>query len=258
MEYKTCAEARTLPGLRLVLSVGAPNPWGEAAKAVFHVRRAPYIAVGRLGMDDDPELYAWTGQRNVPVAMYADEKPRSSWIDILYLAERLGEGPSLLPQDPDRLVECIGLSHRICGEDGLGWNRRLDQFRTMVEEANGDAASLGLPQRLYSDYRITPDTMAQGTQRLIAILSYLDKRLQRQRSHGSDYLVGDRLSACDLHLATMFGMVDPLPPKVSPMPLPLRGRYESGRPELRAAVTDPLRRHRDMIYDRHLTLPMDF
>jgi glutathione S-transferase len=258
LEYKTCAEARSLPGLRLVLSVGSPNPWGEAAKAVFHVRRAPFIAVGRVGLDDDPEIYAWTGQRNVPVAMYADEKPRSSWIDILYLAERLGEGPSLLPQDPDRLVECIGISHRICGEDGLGWNRRLDQFRTMVEEVGGDAESLGLPARLYSDYRITPEAMAQGTDRLIAILRHLDARIERQRAHGSEYLVGNSLSASDLHLATMFGMLDPLPHEFNPMPLPLRGRYESGRPELRAAVTDTLRRHRDMIYDRHLKLPMDF
>jgi glutathione S-transferase len=43
-EYLSVAEAREQPGLRLVLSVGVPGPWGEAAKALFHGRLA-----GRYG-----------------------------------------------------------------------------------------------------------------------------------------------------------------------------------------------------------------
>ena len=53
----------------------------------------------------------------------------NTWLDILYLAERLGSGPSLLPADREGQVECIGLSHQICGEDGLGWNRRLKHIQ---------------------------------------------------------------------------------------------------------------------------------
>jgi glutathione S-transferase len=35
--------------------------------------------------------------------------------------------------------------------------------------------------------------------------------LQRQRAAGSDYLVGERLSACDLYWATFSLFVSPLP-----------------------------------------------
>jgi hypothetical protein len=32
---------------------------------------------------DNDEIAAWTNTRNAPVAMYQDELPRSSWLDIL-------------------------------------------------------------------------------------------------------------------------------------------------------------------------------
>jgi glutathione S-transferase len=86
----------------------------------------------------------------------------------------------------------------------------------------------------------------------------LHERLRRQKAAGSNYLVGDRLTATDIHFAAMFGMVDPLPHALNPMPEFLRGLYASGEPHVRAAVTPALQAHRDFIYQRHLKLPMDF
>ena len=44
MEYLSVAEARHLPGLRLVLTASVPGPWGQAAKAVLGFRSVGYAA----------------------------------------------------------------------------------------------------------------------------------------------------------------------------------------------------------------------
>lgn len=261
MRYISCDEARTMSGLRLVLSTDGPNVWCEAAKYVFQVRNVPYIAVAKRGMvdsDDNDKLFEWTGHKNSPVAMYDDEKARVSWLDILYLAERLGSGPSLLPKSRALQVESIGLSHQLCGEDGLGWNRRLNIFKMMLDGAGGDPDKTGLPLRLFKDYTITEETTRNGTERLVAILNLFDERLATQKSAGSKYLVGDRLTATDLHFAALFGIVDPLPHAVNPMPEWMRELYASGEPRVRTAVTDTMRLHRDYIYATYLKLPIDF
>lgn len=261
MDYVSAREARAMGGLRLVLSCDGPNVWCEAAKYVLTLRNVPFVPVGRQGMadtDDNLEIHDWTGHKNSPVAMYEDEKPRTGWLEILYLAERLGSGPSLLPANRELQIESIGLSHQLCGEDGLGWNRRLDMFKMMLDGVGGDPAKTGLPLRLFKDYTINAETTANGTGRVIEILNLFDRRLEKQQAAGSAYLVGDALTATDLHFAALFGIVDPLPHDVNPMPEMLRGLYASGSPELRAAVTDRLRAHRDAIYEKHLTLPIDF
>jgi glutathione S-transferase len=261
MDYIPSHEARSMPGLRLVLSSDGPNVWCEAAKYVFDLRNVPYVPVAKAGMGESEEnvfLFEWTGHKNSPIAMFDDEKARVSWLDILYLAERLGSGPSLLPDNREQQVECIGLSHQLCGEDGLAWNRRLDMFKMMLDGAGGDPEKTGLPLRLFRDYTINTQTTATGTQRLMDILEMFDRRLERQKAAGSKYLVGDRLTATDVHFAAIFGIVDPLPPEVNPMPDFLRHLYSSGSDELRALITDRLRAHRDYIYEAHLKLPIDF
>ena len=40
------------------------------------------------GADND-ELFAWTGHRNAPIAIYGDEPPRTTWRELLWLAERI-------------------------------------------------------------------------------------------------------------------------------------------------------------------------
>src|SRR5262249_40737137 len=125
MNYVAPAEARKLPGLRLVLSVGVPNPWGEAAKAILKIKGIGFIPVAHHAMEANEELVAWTGIRDAPVAILDDDPPLSIWVQILLMAERIGTGPSLLPDDALDRALVMGISHEICGQDGFGWNRRL-------------------------------------------------------------------------------------------------------------------------------------
>ena len=99
MDYITVEEARNRAGLRLVLTRGVPGPWGEAAKALFGLRNVDYTPVQQIAGDPNPELVEWTRHRNAPIALFDDEPPRVRWLEILDLAERLGRGPSLMPED---------------------------------------------------------------------------------------------------------------------------------------------------------------
>src|SRR5712672_2762689 len=113
MQYKTIANARELPGLRLVLSMGVPSPWGEAAKGILYVKGIPYTPVGQVPAADNHELAAWTGFRNAPIAVYGSERALDRWLDILMLAERLESSPSLLPAMPEDRALMIGLANEI-------------------------------------------------------------------------------------------------------------------------------------------------
>ena len=48
-EYTEIEDARGLGGMRLVLTAGVPGPFGEAAKAVFHVKTGHLRAAVRAG-----------------------------------------------------------------------------------------------------------------------------------------------------------------------------------------------------------------
>jgi len=108
-----------------VLTAGVPGPWSEAAKGLFHVKRIPYTAVAQEGGGENAELRAWTGHDNAPIVVHADEPPRTRWDEIIFFAERLAPEPALIPADPADRALMFGLCHEICGENGLGWSRRL-------------------------------------------------------------------------------------------------------------------------------------
>src|SRR5688572_14096268 len=114
MEYVSVAEARGMKGLRLALSAGVPGPWTIAARALFDVRKVPYVPVRQVIMAPNEDLVAWTGRRNAPVAVYDDEPAVDGWLEILVLAERLGRGPSLFPDDPVERALSVGFSAEIC------------------------------------------------------------------------------------------------------------------------------------------------
>src|SRR6266849_8868540 len=99
LKYVGIEEARSMTGLRLILGAYAvPGPWREACKGIFYVKKIPYVPVASAGKDGtDRELYEWTAQRSAPVAIWNDERPRSTWIEQLYLAERLQRFPALIP-----------------------------------------------------------------------------------------------------------------------------------------------------------------
>lgn len=250
LDYVSVAEAREQRGLRLVLTAGFPGPWGEAAKALFRLRGVPFAPVAQKAMKPNEELVAWTGVRNAPVAVYEDEPPRTGWLEILLLAERLGSGPSLLPDDPVERALALGFSCEICGPEGLGWTRRLEIM------AMSTGADPNDPIR--RDYGVRPEAAAQAPARTAAILRGLSEQLRRQRERGSEYLVGPRVSACDVHWACFSQMVDPFPPEVSPMRSGVRSVYENLSEEAKAALDPALIRHRDMILERHIGVPLVF
>jgi glutathione S-transferase len=255
MKYLSVAEARKLPGLRLVLAERIPNPWCIAAKAVLSARHVDYVPVGQTPMAPNEELQAWTGVRDSPVAVLDDEPALSSWIQILMLAERLGSGPSLLPSDAFDRALVIGLSHEICGQDGLGWNRRLLMLR---EGASAQPLPSPLQEKLMRSWWASTETIARASPRLISILSALTAQLQKQHKAGSAYIVGSALTAIDLYWASFSQFIAPLPPEQSPMLDWNRGNFANVPPDVKAALDPVLMQHRDMIFQRHVGLPLDF
>jgi len=128
LQYRSFIEIVDGPGLRIVLVKGLPSPWGQAAKTIFEIKGLDYVAAPWMPGEPNADIVAWGGEASAPIVAWAREKPLNRWIDILYLAERLAPKPSLIPADAAQRALMIGLSHEICGEMGIGWNRRLQLF----------------------------------------------------------------------------------------------------------------------------------
>jgi hypothetical protein len=250
MEYVEIAEAMKLPGLRLVLTPHVPGPWGEAAKAIFGVKKLAYTPVRQPPDGEKQLLLEWTRQTAAPVAMYADERPRSGWAEILFLAERLAPQPQLVPRDPRDRALMLGLCFEICGEHGLGWSRRLG---LLPASANPDFDSMPWRYGLEES-----DAVAAAAARVNEILALLAGQLRTERAAGRDYFIGGALSALDLYWAAFSNMLVPLPADQCPMPDWLRPIYDaSTRPGI--AAPDPLLlEHRDRVFAEQIGLPLDF
>ena len=254
MDYVTVEEARKLSGLRLVLSRGGPGPWGEAAKAFFHVKRLPYVAAAQIGGGPNPALREWTGQVTAPVAAWNDEPPVWAMVDILFLAERLAPEPALIPEDPQERAWMFGLAHELTGREGLGWSRRLCMFQ---ESLGDDAAPDGPEGELQRRYGWSPGAGVRAAQRAVQVVKLLRNQLERQRERGRTYLIGEHLSALDLYWAAFSNLVAPMPHEQCPMPESMRAIYTWDLPGVEELLPG-LVEHRDFIFAEHLTLPMDF
>lgn len=250
-EYIGVEDAIARDGLRMVVVGGLPSPWGEAAKGIFHIKKLEWAAV-RLDYEDD-KLKDWAGRRSGPVAVYDQEPPRHSWNDILMLAERLAPEPALLPADPGERAWCMGLSHEICGEGGLGWSRRLQLIHLGLEGKGGFAEPVA--KYLARKYGYGADTAEEAMRRTADVLALLTDRLDDQEKRGSRFYFGDELSAVDVYSATFMALFDPLPQDQCPMAPATREAFETMVDD--GVTPDPvLLRHRDMMYREHLELPL--
>lgn len=254
-EYVEVETARSLPGLRLVLTAGAPGaPWTEAAKGIFEVKKIPFVRVAQRPGVTDAALREWTGHPNAPIAIYNDERARAGWMEILHLAERLSPAPRLIPENPRDRVQMFGLANELMSEDGLVWCRRLMMFDMLSQ---GQSSMSGFAKLRGRDYGYVRHDAERAPQRVLEILTLFADVWRAQRALGRRYLLGEQLTALDIYWATMSAIVAPLPPEQCPMPDALRLAYTTYPQNIRDAVDPALLEHRDYIYRTYLTLPID-
>lgn len=252
-EYVTVEEAMQRRGLRMVVVSNVPSPWGEAAKNIFHIKGIAWAAV-RLVYDSEP-LKEWAGGfRNGPVAIYDDERPRAGWAEILLLAERLAPAPALLPAHAAERALVFGLGHELLGEEGLAWSRRVQLVHAGLRGAGG------FPERiakyLGKKYGYRPEAGAAADSRVAQLLQMLAARLKAQRATGSRYYLGNTITAVDIYSATCLAMFRPLAPEHCEMDPVTRAAFEMRDAATDAALDPVLLEHRDMMYDKHLELPL--
>jgi glutathione S-transferase len=246
--YVSVEEAIPHAGLRMVVVGGVPSPWGEAAKGILHIKRLDWVAV-RLAYDSEP-LKEWAGQRNGPVAVYNDERPRHGWAEILLLAERLAPAPPLLPADAAERALAFGLAHELMGEGGLAWSRRLQLIHAGLQ--GGEGFETRAAKYLSKKYGYSPEAGASSGARVAQLLAMLAARLKAQSAAGSRYYVGNTLTAVDVYSAAVMAMFRPLPQDVCAMDPSTRKAFES----VQTVADGVLFEHRDRMYADHLELPL--
>jgi glutathione S-transferase len=206
----------------------------------------------RLVYDNDA-LKRWAGQLSAPVAVYEDEAPRGGWAEILMLAERLASTPGLLPMAPEPRGKALLLADKFCGQGGIGWTRRLQLVHAGLERSGGFgervAAYLG------GKYGYDPAQAEANAVRLRTLLREIGSALREQRSAGPYYL-GGTLSVVDVYSAAFMAVFVPLPQAQCAMHPAARAAFEWLDDETRSAIDPLLLEHRDMMYARHLELPL--
>jgi len=242
--------ARASRSFRLAVITSVPSLWSDAARGMVAAKELECLAV-----DFDPRDEAiprWTGCPNAPVALYADELPRTGWAEILSLLERLGGKMSLVPSDAAERASLFGLSHEVCGEMGLGWIRRLLLLDSSFTSGGREGFPLPIAKFLARRYGYSPEWVQPARRRFVEILGLLDRQLARA---GGPYFFGPRLSALDFYSAAALGQLLPLPDSIRPIAPLLRPARERLDDELANALTPALREHRDRIAPRWLALP---
>lgn len=255
IDWRSLDEVKNGTGLRMVLVDGIASPWGVAAKALFDLKGVPYVAARWAAGEANEEVMRWARTDSAPVVVWNDEAPLNRWLDILMLAERIAPTPRLVPDDPTTRALMIGLAFELCGEQGLGWNRRLQIFDAIVQGGQPPEGVL----RMGAKYGYDAARIATAVSRSIAQLGAFTAQLKRQQAAGSDYLVGDVLSALDIYFVAFMNLVALQAAEECPMDDNWRGAYRIGIDDaVLAAAVDPLLvAHRDRIFRAHFHNPME-
>ena len=260
--YIDVEQAKAMSGLRLVVSPGSIAPWSEAIKQIFTLKRIPYVLVAQKLPGPDLQLKEWTAQTSAPVAVWNEERPRSTWPEQLYLAERLAPDPALTPEPIEDRIAMFGCINEICGETGLAWSGRLIYLHgrlTATEPAGHhrlkEADDIrAYAQQLADKYGYDPQAAQAAPGKIREILRALSQRLEQQHARGSRFFIGDRLTALDIYWSAFCNALSPPPPDWCPN-LPPEQRANAAR---RDPAPPVLIEHRDYIYQTYLKLPIDF
>jgi glutathione S-transferase len=247
--------ARRASGLRIVTLANVPSPWGEALKGILYVKQLPHARVSHVFGSPTQTLLEWSGQDSFPVLAWNDERPLSTWIDQLNLAERLAQTPRLIPERFDDRVLMFGYCNELCGENGIGWIERLRGVHEQLTKPGGDPR--GVSSYLGKKYGYTPEIGAKAAERVAAGLTSLASRLEQQKARGSRFFIGDSLSAMDIYWAAFSNMWKPLPGELMPMSERIRAMFTTTDPTVVAALKPILLEHRDFIFKNYLELPVD-
>jgi glutathione S-transferase len=251
-QYVDVESAINRRGLRMVVVGSVPSPWTEAAKGIFHIKRIDWVAV-RLVYDNEA-LKSWAGKRSGPVALYEDQPPRSGWAEILMLAEHLAPAPPLLPVTPVERARVVALGDKFCGERGLGWMRRLQLVHAGLQRSGGFSERVAAYLGKKYGYDAAETAIYDSSVR--ELLGKLSAELRAQRDAGKAYYLGDTLSAADVYSATFMALFKPLPQELCSMDPSSRASFEWLDPHTATALDPILLEHRDMMYSRHLELPL--
>ena len=146
-------------------------------------QRARYVVAPWLPGEANADIVAWGGEASAPIVAWAGEKPINRWIDILYLAERLAPKPSLIPADAKQRALMIGLAHEICGELGIGWNRRLQLFAPAYASGNPPPNI----SRMGNKYGYNEGDLKVAGERIAESLKALGGQLQSQYARGAQF-----------------------------------------------------------------------
>lgn len=253
MQFIDIEDAIRRDGLRLILVQGTPSPWGQAAKAMMEYKGLEFACAAQVPGGANEALVAWAGINSGPVVAWNDEAPIHRWDDILMLIERLAPQRPLLPDDRAERVQVLGLNHELCGELGLGWNRRLALFKPAMQSAETPEAVRNMARK----YRYNEADVALADERNVATLNLLGAILEAQQARGSEYFVGDGLTAVDFYWAAFCNLFDVPPPSIVPMADGFRPMFEQITPAVKAALAPALVAHRDRIMQAHFKIPME-
>jgi len=252
LEYTTPETARSMSGLRLALTTGVPAPYSMSARTILDLKGVAYIPVAQVPAGHNEALKAWTGHRNAPTAVLDDEGPRTGWLDILNLAERLGSGAPLLPNDVHERMLMIGLANELIGENGFLWLLRIVMFGFGGPDR---AAKARETNPMFDEYGYDADRVETALQ--AAKVSFEVFATHAKTHAHPHYLIGDRLSALDIYWAYFSQLRLTLPAEACPMPGGMRRSYEKAN-EVLGPCDPALIERRDFIFREHIGLPLDF
>lgn len=270
VNYTTFEDARLLSGIKLQVIKGIPSPWTEAAKAILHVIKIPYVAVAFDAFNSAQTT--WFETASAPSLKRDKHAALIDWLDILHFVEAQSNAEtenkteaisSLLPKDLKDKEEHLALCHSICSKKGLGWQRRLQSVHQGLQNEGG--FPIKIAHYLAYKYGYQAEDAPLYETEIVRLLTVLTARLecnalaqkqQVQEGIGPSYYFGDTLTALDIYSATFMAYFAPLPDDVCAMHPRMRLTLETCSPAT-AAVLDPiLLQHRDFIYKKYLELPL--